>query len=198
MPIIWRKFMTQLERARENEVTPEMKFIAERENLSEDVVCSEVARGRMVIPANTVHLTKCLEPMAIGIAALTKINANIGNSAVTSDESTELEKLHMAVHYGADTVMDLSTGKDIDSIRRAIIDASPVPIGTVPIYQMLEELGGDIDEMKPQHFLDMCEKQAQQGVDYMTVHAGLLQEHLHLTMNRVTGIVSRGGSLIAR
>ena len=198
MPIIWRKFMTQLERARENEVTPEMKFIAERENLSEDVVCSEVARGRMVIPANTVHLTKCLEPMAIGIAALTKINANIGNSAVTSDESTELDKLHMAVHYGADTVMDLSTGKDIDSIRRAIIDASPVPIGTVPIYQMLEELGGDIDEMKPQHFLDMCEKQAQQGVDYMTVHAGLLQEHLHLTMNRVTGIVSRGGSLIAR
>jgi len=125
--------MTQLERARENEVTPEMKFIAERENLSEDVVRSEVARGRMVIPANTVHLTKCLEPMAIGIAALTKINANIGNSAVTSDESTELEKLHMAVHYGADTVMDLSTGKDIDSIRRAIIDASPVPIGTVPI-----------------------------------------------------------------
>ena len=136
--------------------------------------------------------------MAIGVAALTKINAHIGNSAVTSDESTELEKLHMAVHYGADTVMDLSTGKDIDNIRRAIIDASPVPIGTVPIYQMLEELGGDIDEMKPQHFLDMCEKQAQQGVDYMTVHAGLLQEHLHLTMNRVTGIVSRGGSLIAR
>ena len=190
--------MTQLERARENEVTPEMKFIAERENLPVDVVRSEVARGRMVIPANTVHLTKCLEPMAIGVAALTKINANIGNSAVTSDESTELEKLHMAVHYGADTVMDLSTGKDIDNIRRAIIDASPVPIGTVPIYQMLEELGGDIDEMKPQHFLDMCEKQAQQGVDYMTVHAGLLQEHLHLTMNRVTGIVSRGGSLIAR
>ena len=180
--------MTQLERARENEVTPEMKFIAERENLSEDVVRSEVARGRMVIPANAVHLTKRLEPMAIGVAALTKINANIGNSAVTSDESTELEKLHMAVHYGADTVMDLSTGKDIDNIRRAIIDASPVPIGTVPIYQMLEELGGDIDEMKPQHFLDMCEKQAQQGVDYMTVHAGLLQEHLHLTMNRVTGI----------
>ena len=190
--------MTQLERARENEVTPEMKFVAAREDLPEDLVCSEVARGRMVIPANTVHLTKCLEPMAIGIAALTKINANIGNSAVTSDESTELEKLHMAVHHGADTVMDLSTGKDIDSIRRAIIDASPVPIGTVPIYQMLEELGGDIDEMKPQHFLDMCEKQAQQGVDYMTVHAGLLQEHLHLTMKRVTGIVSRGGSLIAR
>jgi len=190
--------MTQLERARANEITPEMKFVAQREDLPEELICSEVARGRMVIPANTVHLTKRLEPMAIGVAALTKINANIGNSAVTSDEATELEKLHMAVHYGADTVMDLSTGKDIDTIRQAIIAASPVPIGTVPIYQMLEELGGDIDDMKPQHFLDMCEKQASQGVDYMTVHAGLLQEHLHLTTARITGIVSRGGSLIAR
>jgi phosphomethylpyrimidine synthase len=190
--------VTQLERARANEITPEMKFVAQREDLPEELVRSEVARGRMVIPANTVHLGKQLEPMAIGVAALTKINANIGNSAVTSDESTELEKLHMAVHYGADTVMDLSTGKDIDTIRQAIIAASPVPIGTVPIYQMLEELGGDIDDMKPQHFLDMCEKQASQGVDYMTVHAGLLQEHLHLTTGRITGIVSRGGSLIAR
>ena len=151
--------MTQREAARANEITPEMKFVAQREDLPEELIRAEVARGRMVIPANTVHLTKSLEPMAIGIAALTKINANIGNSAVTSDEQTELEKLHMAVHYGADTVMDLSTGKDIDTIRQAIIDASPVPIGTVPIYQMLEELGGDIDDMKPQHFLDMCEKQ---------------------------------------
>jgi len=190
--------MTQLEAGRSGQITPEMKFVAKREDLPEELIRSEVARGRMVIPANTVHLTKTLEPMAIGIAALTKINANIGNSAVTSDQQTELEKLHMAVHYGADTVMDLSTGKDIDTIRQAIIDASPVPIGTVPIYQMLEELGGDIDDMRPQHFLDMCEKQAQQGVDYMTVHAGLLQEHLHLTMQRITGIVSRGGSLIAR
>ena len=136
--------------------------------------------------------------MGIGIAATSKINANIGNSAVTSNIDGELEKLHTAVHFGADTVMDLSTGKDIDAIRQAIIDASPVPIGTVPIYQMLEELGGDIEDMKPQHFLDMVEHQAKQGVDYMTVHCGVMLEHLHLTMNRVTGIVSRGGSLIAK
>ena len=136
--------------------------------------------------------------MGIGIAARTKINANIGNSAVTSDVDDELEKLHTAVHFGSDTVMDLSTGKDIDRIRQAIIDASPVPIGTVPIYQMLEELGGKIEDMRPQHFLDMVEHQAKQGVDYMTIHCGMLLEHLHLTMNRITGIVSRGGSLIAK
>ena len=126
------------------------------------------------------------------------MNANIGNSAVTSDIDGELEKLHTAVHFGADTVMDLSTGRNIDAIRAAIIAASPVPIGTVPIYQMLEELGGEIEEMKPQHFIDMVEHQAKQGVDYMTVHCGVMLEHLHLTMNRVTGIVSRGGSLIAK
>src|SRR5215831_15097433 len=190
--------MTQLESAREGHVTPEMEFVAKREGLEPELVRREVARGRMVIPANKVHLQKRLEPMGIGVAAKTKINANIGNSAVTSNIDDELKKLHMSVHFGADTVMDLSTGKDIDRIRQAIIDASPVPIGTVPIYQMLEELGGDIEEMKPQHFLDMCERQAQQGVDYFTVHCGVLLEHLHHTMNRVTGIVSRGGSLIAK
>ena len=158
----------------------------------------EVAAGRMVIPANTVHLAGRLEPMCIGIAARCKVNANIGNSAVTSSLEGELEKLHTAVHFGADTVMDLSTGKDIDPIREALIAASPVPIGTVPIYQMLEELGGEIEDMRPQHFLDMVEHQAKQGVDYMTVHCGVMLEHLHLTMNRVTGIVSRGGSLIAK
>ncbi len=136
--------------------------------------------------------------MAIGIAARCKINANIGNSAVTSNIDEELEKLHTAVKYGSDTVMDLSTGKDIDNIRQEIINASPVPIGTVPIYQMLEELGGNIEDMRPQHFLDMVEHQAKQGVDYMTIHCGVLLEHLHLTVNRVTGIVSRGGSLIAK
>ena len=139
-----------------------------------------------------------MEPICIGIACRTKINSNIGNSAVTSDIDTELEKLHVSVHFGADTVMDLSTGKNIDGIRRAIIDRSPVPIGTVPIYQMLEELGGTIEDMRPQHFLDMVEHQAKQGVDYMTVHAGVLYEHLHLTTKRITGIVSRGGSLIAK
>jgi phosphomethylpyrimidine synthase len=189
---------TQLLAARAGQITPEMDFVAQREDLASDLVRQEVAAGRMVIPANKVHRAGRLEPMAIGIAAKCKINANIGNSAVTSNVQDELDKLHMAVHYGADTVMDLSTGKDIDRIRAAIIEASPVPIGTVPIYQMLEELGGNIEDMKPQHFLDMVEHQAQQGVDYMTVHCGVMLEHLPLTMGRVTGIVSRGGSLIAK
>jgi phosphomethylpyrimidine synthase len=189
---------TQIEAARRGEITPEMEFVARREDLPPELVRDEVAAGRMVIPANKVHLAGRLEPMGIGIAARCKINANIGNSAVTSNIQEELEKLHVAVHYGADTVMDLSTGKDIDKIREAIIAASPVPIGTVPIYQMLEELGGQIEEMRPQHFLDMVEHQARQGVDYMTIHCGVKLEHLPLTMNRITGIVSRGGSLIAR
>jgi phosphomethylpyrimidine synthase len=190
--------ITQLECARERQITPEIEFVANREGLEPELVRKEVAEGRMVIPANRVHVAGRLEPMGIGIAARCKINANIGNSAVTSNIDEELDKLHMAVHFGADTVMDLSTGKDIDRIRKEIIAASPVPIGTVPIYQMLEELGGNIEDMTPQHFLDMVEHQAKQGVDYMTVHCGLLYEHLHLTMGRVTGIVSRGGSLIAK
>jgi phosphomethylpyrimidine synthase len=189
--------MTQIEMAKQGVVTPEMEYVAKRENLEPELIRDEVARGRMVIPANRVHLTKRLEPMCIGVAAKTKINANIGNSAVTSDIQGELEKLHTAVHFGSDTVMDLSTGRNIDAIRAAIIDASPVPIGTVPIYQMVQQLD-DICDMKPQHFLDMVEHQAQQGVDYMTVHAGVLLEHLHLTMGRVTGIVSRGGALVAK
>ncbi len=190
--------ITQLEHALAGSITPEMEFVAQRESLSPELVRDEVAAGRMVIPANTVHLAGRLEPMCIGIAARCKVNANIGNSAVTSDEQGELEKLHTAVHFGADTVMDLSTGKNIDQIRKSIIAASPVPIGTVPIYQMLEELGGEIEEMQPQNFLDMVEHQAKQGVDYMTIHCGVLYEHLGLTTNRVTGIVSRGGSLIAK
>jgi len=189
---------TQLLAARAGQITPEIEFVAKRELLAPELIRDEVAAGRMVIPANKVHLASRLEPMGIGIAAKCKINANIGNSAVTSNVQDELDKLHMAVHYGSDTVMDLSTGKDIDNIRKAIIDASPVPIGTVPIYQMLEELGGNIEDMRPQHFLDMVEHQAKQGVDYMTVHCGVMMEHLPLTMGRVTGIVSRGGSLIAK
>ena len=189
---------TQLLEARAGNITPEMEFVAKREQLSAETIRDEVAAGRMVIPANKVHLAGVLEPMGIGIAAKCKINANIGNSAVTSDVQGELEKLHTSVHFGADTVMDLSTGKDIDNIRKEIIGKSPVPIGTVPIYQMLEELGGNIEDMRAQHFLDMVEHQAKQGVDYMTVHCGLLLEHLHMTTERVTGIVSRGGSLIAK
>ena len=189
---------TQIEAARAGEVTPEMELVARAEHLEVECVRQEVAAGRLVIPANRVHLARGLQPLGIGVAVRCKINANIGNSAVTGDETIELEKLHTAVHFGADTVMDLSTGKDIDRIRQLIIDKSPVPVGTVPIYQMLEELGGDIEEMRPQHFLDMVEHQAQQGVDYMTIHCGLLREHLPLATKRVTGIVSRGGSLIAK
>src|SRR5262245_24260675 len=132
--------MTQLESARAGQITPEMEFVAQRENLSPETIRAEVAAGRMVIPANKVHLAAALEPMAIGIAAKCKINANIGNSAVTSNVDEELEKLHVAVHLGSDTVMDLSTGGDIDRIRRAIIEASPVPIGTVPIYQGVKDV----------------------------------------------------------
>ena len=190
--------ITQLEFATAGIITPEMEYVAKRERLDPETIRVEMAAGRMVIPANKLHLAERLEPMAIGIASKCKVNANIGNSAVTSDIEGELEKLHMAVHHGADTVMDLSTGKDIDAIRKAIIAASPVPIGTVPMYQMLEELGGDIEDMKKQDFLDMVEHQAKQGVDYMTIHCAIMLEHLTYTTNRVTGIVSRGGSLVAK
>src|SRR6185369_15664262 len=166
--------MTQIESARQGVVTPEMEFVAKREDLDVNLVREEVARGRMVIPANTVHLTKKLEPMGIGVAGACKINANIGNSAVTGTVADELEKLHTAVHLGADTVMDLSTGGNIDGIRQALIDASPVPIGTVPVYQMIQNVKDPAD-ITPQMALDMVEHQAQQGVDYMTIHAGVLR-----------------------
>jgi phosphomethylpyrimidine synthase len=187
--------MTQIEVARDNLFTDEMQYVARREDIDTDIIRQEVARGRMVIPANQVHLQKRLEPMAIGVAAACKINANIGNSAVTGNIDEEVEKLHMAVHLGADTVMDLSTGGDIDAIRQAIIDVSPVPIGTVPVYQMVQNVKDPAD-ITPRMMLDMVEHQARQGVDYMTIHAGVLQEYLPLTARRVTGIVSRGGSLM--
>ncbi len=187
--------MTQIEAARKGVLTNEMAYVAKREDLDPELVRSEVARGRMVIPANTVHLQKSLEPMAIGVASLCKINANIGNSAVSSKIDEEVDKLHTAVHLGADTVMDLSTGGDIDAIRQAIIDASPVPIGTVPMYQIMQDVK-DIVDLTPRMLLDMVERQAKQGVDYMTIHAGVLQEYLPMTARRITGIVSRGGSLL--
>jgi phosphomethylpyrimidine synthase len=187
--------MTQLEAARRGEITEAMQFVARRENLEPELIRAEVARGRMVIPANVHHLAGRLEPMAIGVASACKINANIGNSAVTSGTGEELDKLHTAVHLGADTVMDLSTGGDIDGIRAALIDASPVPIGTVPIYQIIQQVK-DVGDITPRLMLDMVEHQAKQGVDYMTIHAGVLMEYLPLTTNRVTGIVSRGGSLM--
>jgi phosphomethylpyrimidine synthase len=187
--------MTQIEAARQSTVTAEMRFVAEREELDVDLIRDEVARGRMVIPANTVHLSKKLEPMCIGVASRCKINANIGNSAVTGTVDDEMVKLHTAVHLGADTVMDLSTGGNIDGIRQALIDASPVPIGTVPIYQIIQNIKDPAD-ITPRQMLDMVEHQAQQGVDYMTIHAGVLQEYLPMTANRITGIVSRGGALM--
>src|SRR6184192_2927687 len=156
--------LTQMHFARQGTVTPQMQRVAEREGLPADVVRDEVARGRLIIPANVNHLAKRLDPMAIGKVARVKINANIGNSAVESNIDQELEKLHHAVHYGADTVMDLSTGGNIDAIREAIIAASPVPIGTVPIYQAIE-IAGDVTKLTADDILDNIEHQAQQGVD---------------------------------
>src|SRR5437588_1123443 len=187
--------MTQIEAARKGIIADETRYVAAPEDLDAELIRDEVARGLMVIPANKVHLQTRLEPMGIGVAAKCKINANIGNSAVTSKVDDELEKLHTAVHLGADTVMDLSTGGNIDGIRQAILDASPVPIGTVPVYQMVQNLK-DPSEVTPKMALDMVEHQAQQGVDYMTIHAGVLSEYLPLTAGRITGIVSRGGALM--
>jgi phosphomethylpyrimidine synthase len=183
--------------ARQGIITNEMRYVAWRENLPEELVRSEVARGRAIIPANKNHTN--LEPMMIGIAARCKVNVNIGASPNASNINEELEKLHLALKYGADTVMDLSTGGgDLDGIRTAIINASPVPLGTVPVYQALESVQGRIERLQPEDFLHIIEKHAQQGVDYMTIHAGILIEHLPLVKNRITGIVSRGGGIIAR
>ncbi len=186
--------VTQMHYARQGIITEEMEFVANREQLPVELVREEVAKGRMVIPANINHTS--LEPMAIGIAAKCKVNANIGNSAVVSDVEGELEKLRVALKYGADTVMDLSTGGNIDEIRAAIIEASPVPIGTVPIYQALQEVRS-IENLTEQDILDMIEHQAKQGVDYMTIHAGVLKEFLPMVNHRLMGIVSRGGSIMA-
>jgi len=189
------KTLTQMFFARQGEVTPQMRRVAERENLDPELVRQEVARGRLVIPANVNHPR--LDPVGIGKVASVKINANIGNSQTTSDIQTELEKLRVAIKYGADTVMDLSTGGDIDAIRAAIIAASPLPVGTVPIYQAVTKIS-NIEELTPELLLDVIEQQARQGVDYMTIHAGLLLEHLPLVLHRITGIVSRGGGMLAR
>ncbi|MFO0931854.1 MAG: phosphomethylpyrimidine synthase ThiC [Planctomycetota bacterium] len=186
---------TQLRYAREGVVTEEMRFVAEREGLDPEYVRAEVARGRMIIPANVNHPE--LEPMAIGINARCKINANIGNSAVVSDVEGELEKLAVCLKHGADTVMDLSTGGGIVEIREAILRASPVPIGTVPIYQALEEVARP-EDLTWEGMKKVIIAQAEQGVDYMTLHCGILLEHMPLVAGRLTGIVSRGGSLTAQ
>jgi phosphomethylpyrimidine synthase len=181
--------------ARQGVVTEEMAYVAAREKVEPQLVRDEVARGRLVIPANVNH--RNLEPMGIGIALGCKVNANIGNSAVISDVDGELRKLKVSLKYGADTVMDLSTGGDIDVIRRAILTNSPVPIGTVPVYQVLKERK-KVSDIRTDDFIDMLEHQAKQGVDYFTIHAGVLAEHLPLVQHRITGIVSRGGSIMAQ
>ncbi|OBI03333.1 phosphomethylpyrimidine synthase [Mycolicibacter nonchromogenicus] len=186
---------TQLQRAQAGEITAEMAFIAAREGVPAELVRDEVARGRAVIPANHNHPE--LEPMIIGKAFKVKINANIGNSAVTSSIAEEVDKLVWATRWGADNVMDLSTGKDIHETREWILRNSPVPIGTVPIYQALEKVNGDPTKLTWELYRDTVIEQCEQGVDYMTVHAGVLLRYVPLTAKRVTGIVSRGGSIMA-
>src|SRR6476661_1608703 len=188
--------VSQLALARRGEITEEMEFVALREGLPAELVRSEVARGRAIIPANINHPE--LEPMVIGRGFHVKINANIGNSAVRSSIEDEVEKLRWATLWGADTVMDLSTGADIHETREWIVRNSPVPIGTVPIYQALEEVGGVAEDLTWEVYRDTLIEQAEQGVDYFTVHAGVLLRYVPLTANRVTGIVSRGGSIMAR
>jgi phosphomethylpyrimidine synthase len=186
---------SQMHYARRGVVTEEMSYVAHREKLAPEFVRDEVARGRMIIPANINHPE--LEPMAIGVASLCKINANIGNSAVTSNVDEELKKLHTAVHYGADTVMDLSTGGEIHEIREAILRHSPVPVGTVPIYEAIARVKR-IEDLNLDIMHEVIEEQATQGVDYMTIHAGILLQYLPLVSSRITGIVSRGGAILAQ
>ncbi|MEZ4460868.1 MAG: phosphomethylpyrimidine synthase ThiC [bacterium] len=188
--------VTQMHYAKRGEITPEMEFVAIREGVEPEFVRSEIARGRAIIPANINHPEA--EPMIIGRNFLVKVNANIGNSAVTSSIEEEVEKVRWASLWGADTIMDLSTGKDIHATREWVIRNSPVPIGTVPIYQALEKVNGKPEDLTWEIFRDTVIEQAQQGVDYMTVHAGVLLPFIHLTANRVTGIVSRGGSIMAK
>ena len=186
---------SQMRYARRGVITEEMAYIAKREKITPELVRDEVARGRMIIPANINHPE--LEPMCIGVASLCKINANIGNSAVTSDIDAELKKLHTSVHYGADTVMDLSTGGNIHEIREAILRHSPVPIGTVPIYEAISRVKR-IEDLSASIMLEVIEEQAAQGVDYMTIHAGVLIQYLPMVSKRITGIVSRGGAILAQ
>src|ERR1700733_3068007 len=187
--------LTQMHFARQGKTTEEMVSVAKRENISAELVRDEIAAGRLIIPANINHPE--LEPMGIGIATRCKVNANIGNSAITSEIQEELRKLHMAVQHGADTVMDLSTGGNIPEIRDTILRHSPVPIGTVPIYEALARVKR-LEDLNIDVYLEVIEEQAQQGVDYFTVHAGVLIQYVPMVARRITGIVSRGGAILAQ
>jgi len=188
--------VSQMHYARNGEITEEMRFVAVRENVSPQFVCDEIARGRAIIPANVRHTE--LEPMIIGRNFLVKINANIGNSAVTSSIGEEVEKLQWATRWGADTIMDLSTGPNIHETREWIVRNAAVPVGTVPIYQCLEKVKGRAEDINIDLFIETLIEQAEQGVDYFTIHAGVLLRYIPLTARRVTGIVSRGGSIMAK
>ncbi len=186
---------TQLYYAKQGIITEEMRAVANVEELAAETVRSEVARGRLIIPANIRHTN--LTPMGIGVATKTKINANIGSSALASDIEQEIHKAQTSIKYGADTIMDLSTGGDLDAIRAAVIAHSSVPIGTVPIYQILHDVHGDVKKLNKDIMLDVLERQAQQGVSYFTIHCGFLLAHMPKVARRKMGIVSRGGSLMA-
>ncbi|HUF18399.1 MAG TPA: phosphomethylpyrimidine synthase ThiC [Thermoanaerobaculia bacterium] len=186
---------SQMHYARKGRITEEMAYVAEREGLEPELIRDEVARGRMIIPANVNHPE--LEPMAIGIASRCKINANIGTSAVTSSLDEEVDKVRLCMKYGADTLMDLSTGRRIPEVREAVIRNSTIPVGTVPIYEILEH-AGKVEDITVPLILDIIEQQARQGVDYMTIHAGIRLRYLPLVAGRVTGIVSRGGAILAQ
>ncbi len=188
--------VTQMHWARQGVITEEMRFVALREQMDPEFVRSEVACGRAIIPANIKHPE--LEPMIIGRNFLVKINSNIGNSAVSSSIEDEVEKLQWSIRWGADTVMDLSTGKQIHQTREWILRNSPVPIGTVPIYQALEKVKGKVEDLNIDIYMETLEEQCEQGVDYFTIHAGVLLRYVPLTAKRVTGIVSRGGSILAK
>ena len=188
--------VTQLHYARQGIITPEMRFVAARENMEPEFVRAEIARGRAILPANINHPES--EPMIIGRNFLVKVNANIGNSAVRSSIDDEVEKLQWSTRWGADTVMDLSTGANIHATREWIVRNSPVPIGTVPIYQALEKVDGKAEDLNFDVYYQTLQEQAEQGVDYFTIHAGVLLRHIPLTARRVTGIVSRGGSILAK
>ncbi|RDU60122.1 phosphomethylpyrimidine synthase ThiC [Helicobacter marmotae] len=186
---------TQLHYAKKGIITQEMEYVANVENLSPSLICDEIKRGRLIIPANINHTQ--LEPMGIGIATRTKINANIGSSQIVEDIDEEVQKLKTSIKYGADTVMDLSTGGDLDKIREAIVQASSVPIGTVPMYQILHDVNNDVLKLDIDTMLSVLEKQAKQGVSYFTIHCGFLLSHMPFVAKRKMGIVSRGGSLMA-
>jgi len=187
--------VTQMHFARKGVLTEEMLYVAEREQLAPELVRARIAEGKLIIPANINHPE--LEPMCIGVDSLCKINANIGNSAVASNVQEELKKLHTSVHYGADTMMDLSTGGDIHGIRETLLRNCPVPLGTVPIYEAVARVKR-IEDLSAALMLEVIEEQAAQGVDYMTIHAGLLVQYLPLVATRITGIVSRGGAILAQ